>query len=195
MLRNFSCTNTDFSVFSRDQHIRAIKIMPRVSKRRNQSRSASAIKKRCYRKQKMWEMQSDEFNEQAKACKNPHGRCHQFEENKLLLLALAAALRRKIVALKSKTIKIDEINWTSIEKEVASDFYVGAEYIAEIRKTFLDDGDIAVFGEDATRGGASEAYSHEKQQKVTPPMCLDIARFIDDLHSKGKRQLTGLFAI
>lgn len=52
--------------------------------------------------------------------KNPNGRGRTLDENKLLILAIRANLKRAV-----KKLEIDEptINWRSIEDEVADDLH------------------------------------------------------------------------
>jgi hypothetical protein len=45
------------------------------------------------------------------------------------------------------------ITWKSIEEAVARDFCVRRELLTEIRRIFLDEGDVVVFGTENARGG------------------------------------------
>jgi transposase len=78
-----------------------------------------------------------------------------------------------------------KMSWTSIEKEVAEDFHVGRSYVTKIWCMFMEDGDVAIFGEVEARGGAAENYSHEKQQKVPGYVLVSMASYIDEVHAKG----------
>ena len=50
---------------------------------------------------------------------------------------------------------------------------------------FIEDGDVAIFGELEARSGAAENYSHEKQQKVPGYVLVSMASYIDEVHAKG----------
>jgi ribosomal protein S19E (S16A) len=78
------------------------------------------------------------------------------------------------------------ISWTLIEEAVARDLCVRREYLTELCKVFLDDGDVTVFGEENQRGGATEKYDHSKQQKISRKVLLAMAKFIDQQHSEGR---------
>ena len=67
------------------------------------------------------------------------------------MLALRAYLRKRLEA------GVTSINWTEIKREVACDFMVNREHIADLMKGFMQDGDIWVYGNGA-RGGLVERY-------------------------------------
>jgi hypothetical protein len=124
------------------------------------------------------------------------------EENKLLILALRAYLRQKVESMNEGDLHPSSINWTLIEEAVARDFCVRREYLTELRRIFLDEGDVVVFGMENARGGAAENYDHSTQQKVSSkgrrliilhaittdgPLCDkdDSGKPVDDLKWKG----------
>jgi hypothetical protein len=160
--------------------------MPGVSKKRRRSRTAHASKKNKERLANSWRNQLEVFSDFCQEIKNPNGRSRTLEENKLLILALRAYLRRKVESMNKGNLYPSAITWTSIEEEVARDFCVGREYLTEIRRIFLDEGDVVVFGTENARGGAAEKYDHSSQQKVSIEHLKEMVKFIDQQHSEGR---------
>ena len=115
----------------------------------------------------------------------PNGKSQTFKENKIFLLAIRATLLRQCEAVIEGRMDPLKMSWTSIEKEVAEDFHVGRSYVTKIRCMFIEDGDVAIFGEVKARGGAAGKYSHEKQQKVPGYVLVSMASYIDNVHAKG----------
>ena len=64
--------------------------------------------------------------------KNPRGKTRSFEENKMLLLALNAALKRRMGAVVDKRY----VKWSAIDNEVAADFGYCLQHVMDIRKEF-----------------------------------------------------------
>jgi transposase len=95
------------------------------------------------------------------------------------------SLPRQIKAIEEKRLSSLKLSWTSVEEEVARDFQVGHEYISTIRCTFIEDGDVAVFGLFEERGGTAPGYSHDKQTKIPAHVLISMASYIDEMHSKG----------
>lgn len=50
---------------------------------------------------------------------------------------------------------------------MASDFCVWREHLSELRCTFLDDGDVLVFGKENERCGATDNYDNTTQEKIS----------------------------
>jgi transposase len=126
--------------------------------------------------------------------KNENGKSRTFEENKLLIYAIQAALNRRIEALQNKTLCPTEASWRHIEEEVARDFRVRRENITDLRKEYFRNGEVLMCGEYAgddddvanmQRGAANPKY-HQRQQKLFGPHYLAITKFVDDKHSKGQ---------
>ena len=67
----------------------------------------------------------------ADTLKNPQGHNRTFEDNKMILLALWAALNRRISLLNVN--QETTINWRSIEDEVGRDFHVSNKYVHDLR--------------------------------------------------------------
>lgn len=160
--------------------------MPRVSKRRRHSQTVHATKKRKERKANIWRNRLEVFSELKEIIKNPKGRSRTLEENKLLLLALYRELRQRVESMDNGALHPSSITWTYIEETVAHDFCVKKEHLTELRSTFLDDGDVLVFGQENERGGAAENYDHTKQEKVSSAILLELAKYIDQQHAEGR---------
>ena len=78
-----------------------------------------------------------------------------------------------------------KITWTSIEKEVASDFCAWSKHVAELQCNFFDDGEVAIFGRENERGAAPKNYDKSKQQKLTTEILLEMIKFVDQQHTEG----------
>ena len=134
------------------------------------------------RKGKGWRRILEEFNNLSTSLKNPQGESRTFRENKMLILALRAALNRHVRVLNLNPEVT--INWTCIENEVASDFFVSNKLVHDLRTGFFEDGDVWVLGQVGSRGmGATEKIHH--QTKVEPDHLKQIAMFVDEKHSNG----------
>ena len=94
-----------------------------AEKKARLSRSIEATKKRQQRRRANWESQLKVFESFEAGLCNEKGKQRTFEENKMLLLALQASLRRRLERGE------DNISWRIIEDEVARDFHVGHDYI------------------------------------------------------------------
>lgn len=172
---------------------RAIRIMPRRTKRQRHSRAAVAVAKSNQRKIKEWKSEYEVFAEQALEIRNARGRTRTKEENQLLLLALLACLRRRIEAAEEDRSQLCHLNWTSIETEIMEDFGVGRNNISILRRVFLEEIDeddfniqynVSVFGEKNIRGGASPTFDKDQQYKVSNQMLQGIVGFIDKMHAE-----------
>ena len=99
--------------------------MPPPTKRRKQSESmrllGQRIKKRQYRARKRWEETYKLMEDYSGGIKNSKGKTRTFEENRMILLALKAALRRRLEGEEDKR----KIIWSAIDREVASDLGIG----------------------------------------------------------------------
>jgi hypothetical protein len=122
--------------------------MPRVHKRRRLSQSLHASKKRKECKANVWRNQLEVFKGLKEEIKNPKGRSRTLEENKLLLLALLRELDQRVESMNNGNVHPSSITWTSIEETVARDFCVDRAILTELRRNFLDDGDVIVFGQE-----------------------------------------------
>ena len=160
--------------------------MPRVNKRRRHSQTVQATKKRKERKANIWRNHLEVFSELKEIIKNPNGRSRTLEENKLLLLALLRELRQRVESMDNGTLHPSSLTWTSIEETVAHDFCVKQANLTELRSTFLDDGDVVVFGQENERGGAAENYDHTKQEKISSEVLLELTKYIDQQHAEGR---------
>ena len=147
--------------------------MPHVSKRRRHSQSLQATKKRKERKANMWKQQLEVFSELQEELKNPKGRSRTLEENKFILLALLRELRQRVQSMNDGHLHPSEITWTSIEERVAMDFCVWRPHLTKLRRNFLNDGVVVVFGKENERVGAADKYDTTKQQKLTEELLLE----------------------
>ena len=77
-----------------------------------------------YRAYHRWEDAFSAFSEACEGIRNQKGRSRGSEENKLLLLAMCASLKRHIKAARDDKHEALSIRWSAIEHEVAEDFFV-----------------------------------------------------------------------
>jgi hypothetical protein len=111
--------------------------MPPTSKRRWQSQTAAATKRRKERVAKYWREVLESIGVASETVKSPNGKSRTFEENKIFVLAIRATLRRQCEAVIEGRMDPWKMSWTSIEKEVAKDFHVGHSYVTKIRCIFI----------------------------------------------------------
>ena len=89
--------------------------MPKRKRRHQQShrssRSSGAMRMRKKRANERWEYIYKDFEEYAVSIKNPKGKTRSFEENKMLVLGMKAALKRRL-----ESVDPTKISWTSIDR-------------------------------------------------------------------------------
>ena len=78
----------------------------------------------------MWKSEFETFEVFDDSLRSTKGRQRTPQENKMILLVLKAYLNRRIKANDWQT--VSNINWTSIEEEVASDLRVKRIYITNL---------------------------------------------------------------
>ena len=150
-----------------------------ATKKRRLSESKEAKKKRKQRLRAFWNTQWQKLDAVSNDIRGETGKSRSFEEMRLLLLAIKAALKQRIFE------KEEKISWRQIDEEVAEDFRVGRMYISDLRRTFLEDGDICVYG-GGYRGGSAPGAKESKSTKITDTLLKEISTFIDTSHSKGE---------
>ena len=107
------------------------------------------------------------------------GRIRTQSENKLILLAITASLRRRLSIIKSD--KYIETSWLSIKEEVIRDFHVRLKHVEMLRKHFFEDGKV-FFPEPEKRGRMLGAICADT--KITPKLMTTIINFMNKRHSK-----------
>ena len=159
--------------------------MPPTNKRKKHTAKASnestADRKKVERCKTMWKDSFDAVDELAEGLKNPKGKTQTFEENKMMLLGLKAALKQRLQSADEKEADPRDINWTAIELEVAGNFGCSERNLCQLRKAFFVDGDVVVFdaAEDSKRGAANSDHSNNKQN-VPSEHLVSIAKFTDE---------------
>ena len=99
-------------------------------KRRCQSKAA--VKKQKQRQQQRWIDVRDTLTSLIPTIKGSKGKVRTFEENKMIVLAIQASLKRLLKAYEKDNNL--HIGWTMIEDEVSRDFHFSRKYVSEIRK-------------------------------------------------------------
>ena len=102
-----------------------------VTAAKRKSRSQEAVKKQKQRAKRHWHDVLESFTLMTSSLENRKGRVRSYEENRMLLLAINASLRRAVEANNNQ-----QISWRSIEEEVAKDFRTRLNYVIELRKYF-----------------------------------------------------------
>ena len=74
-------------------------------------------------RKKQWHANHSSLDEMADSLKNPKGKTRDILENKMMLLALIAALRRALEAVEHNNKPISSVTQSAIEQEVARDFF------------------------------------------------------------------------
>ena len=146
-------------------------------------RSKAAMKKYKQRERNRWIDMRDTFKSLLPTVENRKGRVRTYDENRMILLALFASLKRHVNSLIKGNIK--DIKWIMIETEVSEDFHVRKNYVVEIRKTFLDCGSVIVI-DPQIRGQGAVSSKFSKNRKVTNEMLHSITNLVDSMHSEGK---------
>jgi hypothetical protein len=124
-----------------------------------------------------WEHHGEVMNALPIGLNNENGKSRSFEENKLLIYVIQAALNRRIETLQTKTICSTEVSWRHIEEEVARDFRARWKNITDMRKEHFQNGEVLMFGEyagdddDVTnmQYGTENPKYHQKQKKLFSP--------------------------
>ena len=96
-------------------------------------RSRHAIKKRTWRRQQYWNNELEKFNSMTASLVNRKGRDRSYWENRMVILALNASLRRAAASSKDNN---QQISWRKIEEEEAKDFHLRLNHVIEVRKCF-----------------------------------------------------------
>ena len=82
----------------------------------------------------------ENFNLLSTVLINKQGKTRSDDENKIILLALKAALKRELK--KNITDKKIVFNWNSLCTEVSEDLHVCKEHVANLRKLLIKEGEI-----------------------------------------------------
>ena len=153
------------------------------------SRSAAALRMRKKRANDRWESIYNDFNEYSDSIKNPKGKTRSFEENKMLLLGMKAALKRRLNCGEPT-----KISWTSIDIEMAEDFGYARRDVRAIRKQFFEsEGADILINEveeaDETDGDGCRKRGHcinNNKQKIHLQHLHSILEYVDASHKKGQ---------
>ena len=161
--------------------------MPLFSAKKRRKQSELAKVRHGLKQVKAWKETALEFGALSLGIVNPSGQSRTFEENKLVLLALNMLMKMMMRQVEEGHMSIHSLSWTMLEEEVASSMHMKREHITELRKQFLEDGHVLVFGEeygeDSKRGCAAKKYP--QTTKLTTEHMLSIVTKVDDEHAKG----------
>ena len=146
-------------------------------------RSQGVAKKRKQRYRKRWINLRDTLGSLIPTIKNSVGKVRTFEENKMIILAIHASLKRHLKAHEQDD--NSPISWRIIGQEVSRDFHYKSQYVTKIRQMFLDTGDVMI-SESNPRGQGLEGAKESRNRKVSEIMLRSIALLVDTMHSEGK---------
>ena len=92
----------------------------------------------------------------------------------MLLYAVKAYLKQSVDSMKKENTPID---WTGIEIRVANDFHVRRQHVTDLRKGFMEDGDVYGFGQES-RGKASVNSKKIYNKKITNTIMKVVATMV-----------------
>ena len=147
--------------------------------KRKHKRTKEALRKRAERALQQWKSEFKVFENILKSFVENSRRTRSKDENVLLLLAMKAAIRRRIER------KDRYISWTSIEEEIAVDFGIDPHHLKNLRCGLIENGEVHVQICNK-RGGAAEGAKKAPNTKLTKEVLLAIAKFVDLTHSEGE---------
>ena len=78
------------------------------------------------------------------------------------------------------------LSWSSIERNVSLAFHVRLEHITGLRKGFMENGDVYVFGQELGRGGSAIGAKASPNLNITSDIINNVARTVDQSYSEGK---------
>lgn len=159
------------------QTMKATAAAAAAKRRKSQSRDAERMRKK--RREDKWRDDLNTFESLTSSFYSKKGKSRTFEENKMIILAMKASLKRR---LKSGN---ELISWHCIENEVSKDFGFDRNAVYDLRKRFFEDGDVYVFG-GGQRGSSAPEAKQSINTKINSDILLEIAKFVDDNHVKGK---------
>jgi transposase/ribosomal protein L30E len=161
--------------------------MPKQNKRKDASSkgsSAAAQKKiKLAVTTKRWREALAQMDTNTEGVGGGTGRVRTFQENSLILLAVKSVLGIWLDSCEAGSMNIEDITWTKLEKRVAKDFKVGAQFVAELRKGLSEDGHI-IYRDGEKRGRGSK--NHTPKLMISGRQLLSIATYVDSQHSVGK---------
>lgn len=122
-----------------------------VSKRKQANRANHTLGKDIINRLKEWNDKLSSFDD-AKLS-NTMGRVRSTEENKIILSSLKMLLSKELELLHyQRKNMIMKLSWTKLEKQLSGHLQVKQANITALRKAFLDNGEIATFGNNKNRG-------------------------------------------
>ena len=127
-----------------------------VSKRKKANLANLNVGNKINERLKDWNDKLSSFDDAKLA--NTMGRVQSTEENKIILSSLKMLLSKELELLHYKRKSIMKLSWTKLETQLAGHLHVKQAHITALRKAFLDNGEIATFGNNKNRGQASAAY-------------------------------------
>jgi len=139
-------------------------------------------------RRRSWRQTLADFTTLCEGVKNSKGKCRTFEENRLLLFALKAALRRQLDSVVSAM----SINWTAIETEIAVDFHVQKDFLRDLRKEFFNSNGEFILVNELSRLDDAEKNKRSKteQMKMDLPALEKISQYIKKEHDDGGKVVT-----
>ena len=146
------------------------------------SQAKKNVERRKQRVIAKWRSSLECFEEMTPFICNKKGKKRTYEENKFILLALKACLRRRLEAVKKAT--DGNISWDSIEEEISSDFKVKKLYVRDLRRHFFEHGEIEIT--EAIPRGFRTGTLETKNTKVTSAVIRTILDFIHKRHADNQ---------
>ena len=144
-------------------------------------KSEKKIKKRKEERHAEWEDNIGLFEDLLDPLVKSKTKKRTLEEHRLILLSLLATARRRF-----DLCDIDDVNWTSIEREVASDLRVGFLLVNKLRKHLFETGEILDPTEEKIDDNKEESNRIWYQTKIPAETKQAIFCYMDSLHQQGE---------
>jgi hypothetical protein len=79
----------------------------------------------------------------------------------------------------------EHITWMPMEDEVADLLCCCQSHVFHVRNHFETHKELPIVDTSSGRGAASDKFDRDKISSITSDMLIEIAKFVDDTHSKG----------
>jgi hypothetical protein len=156
-------------------------VLPKLAKRKSRSNLAKAV--RVNRSKKDWFGVLDQFK--TVDLGNSKGKVRTFECNKNIITAMQMALNIFVDLLKDKdsNFHVDDLYWTKIDNYVQQSFGLKSGYAQQLRKYFIDTGDVLIFGADEN---LEKQEQEPPNKKLTKEQAVSIVQEVDRKHGNGE---------
>ena len=163
--------------------------MGRKSKRARLNVSANAIGRETMLSNKkhksIWKAKYEDLERRCEGLFNPKGTVRSIAENRLFVFGIKVVLGFLMQLAQANLMEWKEITWTKIRFFIAENFKVAQSHVADVLNMIME-GEHGYVLEPSSekRGAGSESYP--SRSKLTPEQLLELAKYVDQQHSKGR---------